>query len=374
MAVTFAELTTFRVGGPISRFERTDLPGDLAALVTGADAAGEPVLVLGGGSNLLVADTEYRGLVVQDTRQDIVEVDSSGCGGTTLRVSAGTNWDDFVKYAVDRGVMGVEALSGIPGTVGAAPVQNIGAYGQEVAETLAAVEVLDRLTGQRRRLALFDLHLGYRTSILKRSRTDAKVGGGRTWGDTGRWVVLEVEFQMRNSTLSAPIRYRELAAKLGVELGDRVPSAELREAVLQLRRSKGMLLEPADHDTWSAGSFFTNPVISDAEAARLPEGAPKFPVENRSLVASIGSDAPVIPGIVKTSAAWLISRAGFERGYRVSPDAPAALSTKHVLALTNQGGATTADVLRLGRTVRAGVEDRFHVKLEPEPVLVNCSL
>ncbi len=311
---------------------------------------------------------------MRDLRQEITELDSSGCGGTTLSATAGTNWDDFVQFAVEREVMGVEALSGIPGTVGAAPVQNIGAYGQEIAETLAAVRVWDRLEKRPRRLPLSELQLGYRTSVLKRSLTDLKAGGGRLWGPTGRWVVLNVEFQFRNASLSAPVRYRELAEELDIPLGTRAPSAQVREAVLKLRRSKGMVLVPSDHDTWSAGSFFTNPVVSTATAAQLPEAAPRFPVEQRSLVASIASEAPVLPDRVKTSAAWLIANAGFSRGYHLEGHPQAALSTKHVLALTNRGGATTAEILALADHIRAGVEDAFGIRLVPEPGLVNGDL
>lgn len=369
-----AEMTTFRVGGPATRLEAVSSNDDFAAAILEADRAGQPLLVLGGGSNLLVADRGFDGVVIRDTRQEIGLVESSGCAGATVRAAAGATWDDLVTFAIENELMGVEALSGIPGTVGAAPVQNIGAYGQEVAETLASVRVLDRLTGEQQTLALFDLHLGYRTSILKRSLRSSEVGGGRTWGPTGRWVVLEAEFQMRLASLSSPVRYRELADKLGIELGERAPSAQVREAVLELRRGKGMVLDAQDHDTWSAGSFFTNPVLSDEAAASLPDDAPRFPVERRSLVTGVAGRAPVVPGVVKTSAAWLISHAGFTKGYRLTPEATAGLSTKHVLALTNRGGAAAEDLLELARAVQSGVEDRFGIRLEPEPVLVGCQL
>ena len=371
-----ADLTTFRIGGSPGALVDVSGPEELAAAVLEADSAGRRVLVLGGGSNLLVGDEPFDGVVIRETSGKIETVHSSGCGGNSVQVAAGTNWDDFVEYCIDAEWMGVEALSGIPGTVGAAPIQNIGAYGQEVAETLAAVRALDRKTGRIAHLPLFDLHLGYRDSLLKRSLRDKEVGGGKVWGPTGRWVVLEVEFQLRNASLSSPIRYSELARKLDVELGSRVPSPEVREAVLELRRSKGMVLDPKDHDTWSAGSFFTNPIIREGSPAAesLPEEAPRFPVEKRSMVNSIRGNAPVIDGLVKTSAAWLIARAGFEKGFRVSPDAPASLSTKHVLALTNRGGAQARDIIELARVVRDGVEDKFGIRLVPEPVLVDCSL
>ncbi|WP_350257962.1 UDP-N-acetylmuramate dehydrogenase [Scrofimicrobium sp. R131] len=362
-----AELTTFRIGGPAGSLVDVNGPQELAEAVRTADREGQPVLVLGGGSNLLVADEGFPGVVIRDLSQDIAVVDSSGCGGNSVRVSAGTNWDDFSAYCVQQDWMGVEALAGIPGTVGAAPVQNIGAYGQEVAETLASVRVLDRLTGRIEQLALFDLHLGYRDSVLKRSLVSERAGGGRLWGPTGRWVVLEAEFQLRNASLSSPVRYRELADHLGINLGERAPSARVREAVLDLRRSKGMVLDPSDHDTWSAGSFFTNPIVD--EAVELPADAPRFPVEQRSLVNSIAGKAPVVPGLVKLSAAWLIAHAGFSKGYPAG--APASLSTKHVLALTNRGGAKATDVMALATEIQRRVADKFGVQLVPEPVLVS---
>ncbi len=373
---TLAEMTTLRIGGAPQRVVDVVGPEELAEAVKTADRAGEEILVVGGGSNLLVGDQDFPGVVIRDRSDAVSLEDFSGCGGNSVRVAAGVTWDDFVSFCIDEEWMGVEALSGIPGTVGAAPIQNIGAYGQEVAETLASVSALDRLTGRIEHLPLFDLHMGYRNSMLKRSLLDEKVGGGKKWGPTGRWVVLEVEFQFRNASLSSPIRYAELAKKLDVNLGDRVPSKELRQAVLELRRSKGMLLDSSDHDTWSAGSFFTNPIMKeDGDAAKkLPSDAPRFPVEKRSLVSSIAGKAPTAPGIFKTSAAWLISKAGFEKGYRVRPDSEAALSTKHVLALTNRGGATSAEMTELARTVRDGVEEMFGIQLVPEPVLVGCEL
>lgn len=360
MPTQIADLTTLHVGGPADQYVQARTEAELIAIIKEADTNSQPLLVLGGGSNVLVGDTGFPGVVVRDMRQDITVIDSSECGGTTLRVAAGATWDHLVQYAVDNDAMGIEALSGIPGTVGAAPVQNIGAYGQDVAETLAAVKVWDRAENRTRRLAFADLQLGYRTSILKRSLVDPTAGGGRTWGPTGRWVVLEAEFQLRNASLSAPIRYRELAATLGVQEGDRAPMREVRQAVLDLRRGKGMVYDPANHDTWSAGSFFTNPILTIEDAAvLLPEGAPQFPAG---------------PGQVKTSAAWLISHAGFARGHRVAPGNPAALSSRHVLALTNRGGASAADILQLAASVRRGVQEHFGITLVPEPVLVNCQL
>ncbi len=372
-----AELTTLRVGGaPRDYLELADESAIVEA-VRAADQQGEDILVLGGGSNLVVADEPFPGLVIKDARADTRPVDDSMCGGVTLRVTAGTVWDDLVKYTVDSGLVGLEALSGIPGSVGAAPVQNIGAYGREVAENLAAIRAYDRLTGQINTIPRSTLRLGYRDSILKQSLTNPEAGGGRTWGPTGRWVVLQVDFQLQQGDRSAPIQYRELAKRLGVEIGQRADTTEVREAVLDLRRSKGMVLDPSDHDTWSAGSFFTNPILTDQEAAELlPEDAPRFEVEDRSLftLANPNKPAPKVPGVVKTSAAWLIDHAGFSKGWSVSPGAPASLSTKHVLALTNRGGASASDIVELAGAVHDGVLEEYGIELVPEPVFVGTSI
>lgn len=368
-----AELTTLRVGGPVADYVEAHAEDELIDAVRDADRAARPLLVLGGGSNVIAGDGPFPGVVVRDARSDIRLVEDSACGGATVCATAGTPWDAFVVDAVQNGWAGVEALSGIPGTVGAAPVQNIGAYGQEVAETLASVTVWDRARGRRRMLALADLALGYRTSVLKRTLADEDAGGGRAWGPTPRYVVLSVQFQMGHASLSNPVRYAQLARTLGVEVGARAPALRVREAVLALRRSKGMVLDPADHDTWSAGSFFTNPVLDAEEARRLlPAEAPRFPVEDRARVRSLHAPAPVVPGVVKTSAAWLIDHAGFGKGYGLRPGARATLSTKHALAITNRGEARAADVVELARAVRAGVRDRFGIVLAAEPVAVGA--
>jgi len=293
------------------------------------------------------------------------------CGGVEVTATAGTTWDDLVREAIASQWAGFAPLSGIPGTVGAAPVQNIGAYGAEVAELIASVRAWDRLRNRVVWLALGELGLAYRDSRLKQSLTDTEVGGGRLWGPTGRWVVLDATFAVRQGSLSSRIAYSQLAGALGVELGERVPERELREAVLELRRSKGMVLDSADHDTWSAGSFFTNPILTTEQAEQLPEGAPRFPVTDHSQVVLGTKAAPVIEGLVKTSAAWLIDHAGFSKGFAVEAGAPAGLSTKHVLALTNRGGATGADLARLRDAVVAGVRERYGVTLVPEPVQVG---
>ena len=321
--------------------------------MSAADAAGEPVLVLGGGSNLVVADEGFDGTVVEvatsGVSADIGESDDPTCGGAVVTVAAGENWDDLVARAVDRGWVGVEALSGIPGSVGATPIQNVGAYGQEVAQTLASVRVWDRKLNGIRTFAVADCGFGYRTSRFKIDRYDA---------NGGRHLVLSVTFQLRQGTLSAPVAYAELARTLGVEPGQRAPLADVRAAVLGLRGGKGMVLDAADHDTWSAGSFFTNPVVP---AADVPDGAPTWPSAD--------------DGLVKTSAAWLIEHAGFGKGYGLDRGSgQVALSTKHTLAVTNRGGAAAADLLALAREVRDGVAASYGITLVNEPVLVGCRL
>lgn len=363
---TLADLTTLRVGGPASRYVETSTEAELVDAVRAADEAGEPLLVVGGGSNLLVADEGFDGVVVHDVRRGIEVPDHSACAGVTYQLPAGQPWDEVVQFAGEHRLYGIEALSGIPGSVGAAPVQNIGAYGQEVAQSIASVRTWDRARGRVRTLALSDLQLSYRSSLLKRSMRAAasEADPGAPWVPTPRYVVLDVTLQLRQGTLSAPIAYAELARTLGVQPGERAPLADVRAAVLALRAGKGMVLDPTDHDTWSAGSFFTNPLLTPAQADALPADAPRFPLPDAG-----ARDG--VPGGVKTSAAWLIDHAGFAKGFGAGP---ARLSGKHVLALTNRGGATAADLLRLARQVRDGVADRFGVLLEPEPVLVGVSL
>ncbi|WP_240675024.1 UDP-N-acetylmuramate dehydrogenase [Cellulomonas endophytica] len=366
--VRLADLTTLRVGGPVSRYVEATTEAELVEAVRAADAAGEPLLVLGGGSNLLVADAGFPGTVVRDVRSSVEVPDASACAGVTITVAAGTPWDDVVAYAVEQGLVGVEALSGIPGSTGATPVQNVGAYGQEVSQTVAQVRVWDRGRGRVRTLPVVSLAFGYRDSLLKRSlrpgftepvrRGEPEAPPAVPWGPTPRYVVLDVTFQLRAGSLGAPVVYPELARALGVEPGQRAPLGDVRAAVLGLRARKGMVLDAADPDTWSAGSFFTNPVLDAGAAASLPADAPRFPVAGD-------------PGAVKTSAAWLIERSGFHRGYG---SGAASLSTKHTLALTNRGAATAVDLLSLAREVRAGVRERFGLVLEPEPVLVGVSL
>ncbi|WP_019875511.1 UDP-N-acetylmuramate dehydrogenase [Sporichthya polymorpha] len=344
---SFAELTTFRVGGPIARLVDVAGVDELAALF--AEAGDEPVMVLGGGSNLLVTDDGFAGTVARMVGDGLAVsggADDGSDDSVDVLVEAGANWDALVEYTVEQGWAGIEALSGIPGSVGATPIQNVGAYGQEVADVITAVRTFDRETGTERRFAPADCGFAYRDSLFKR---------------TSRFVVTAVEFRLTAGGTGAPVRYAELARTLGVEVGGTAPVADVRAAVLGLRRSKGMVLDPDDHDTWSAGSFFTNPILTSAVAgAALPDDAPRYPAGD---------------GLVKTSAAWLIEHAGFSKGFGAElTGGRATLSTKHTLALTNRGGASAADLLTLARAVRAGVLDRFGIELHHEPVLVGHTL
>ena len=384
---TFADLTTLRVGGDMDTLVRTTTEAELIDAVRAADDAGEPVLILGGGSNLLVADEGFSGVVIQDQRSGLRVESADSCGGANLTAPAGHSMDDLVAEVIDRGWVGVESLSGIPGTVGAAPVQNIGAYGQEISGSVANVRVWDRGRGRVRTLSLVDLDFGYRTSMLKRSTQMPHSRAGEPgdvdprapWYPSPRYVVLDVSLQLRIGTLSTPIVYPELARRLGVDEGARAETSEVREAVLELRGSKGMLLDTGDqpdYDRWSAGSFFTNPIIPADLVADLPEGVPVFPVRTATPTTTTGPALGTIdPSVVKVSAAWLIERAGFGKGYGVDgPDSAARVSTRHTLALTNRGHATANDVVRLAREVRGGVDAAFGIELVPEPVLVGVSL
>uniref|UniRef100_UPI003CCBD25B UDP-N-acetylmuramate dehydrogenase n=1 Tax=Tessaracoccus bendigoensis TaxID=72764 RepID=UPI003CCBD25B len=333
--------TTLRVGGAADRFVVAGSEAELISIVTDCDERGVPVLILGGGSNLLVADAGFPGTVVRVANTGI-EADVSACGGAAVRVAAGVDWDDFVAHAVAQEWCGIETLSGIPGSVGATPIQNVGAYGAEVAQTISSVRTWDRRDRAQKTFPVVDCGFGYRTSRFKR--------------EPGRYVVLEVSYQFTLGNLSRPIAYSELAGRLGVEVGARVDSRLVREKVLEIRRGKGMVLDPSDHDTWSAGSFFTNPILDADAAGALPDDAPRFPAGG---------------GRVKTSAAWLIQHAGFSRGYG---NARAALSGKHVLALTNRGGASAADLVEVAGQVRAGVAERFGVTLVPEVNLIGLEL
>jgi UDP-N-acetylmuramate dehydrogenase len=363
--VPLAAYTTLRLGGPARRF--TEAPGDaeLIAQVQAADERGEPLLVLGGGSNLVIADEGFPGAVVRVATRGIRHEPEGE--SVLLTVAAGEDWESVVAGAVADGLSGLECLAGIPGLTGATPIQNVGAYGQEVAETLVTVRAYDRDRRKVVDLSAAECGFGYRTSAFKRS---LQAGSGAGPGPvTGRFVVLAVTFQLERSALSAPVRYGELARALGIREGGRAPLAEVRSAVLALRRGKGMVLDPVDPDTRSAGSFFTNPVLDLAAFAAL----------ERAVVATCGPGVqvprfPAGPGHIKIPAAWLIERAGFAKGYPGgAPDAP-RISAKHTLALVNPGGATTAGLLALAREVADGVRKAFGVDLAAEPVLVGAVL
>jgi UDP-N-acetylmuramate dehydrogenase len=338
-----ADLTTLRLGGPARELVPAATEDDLVGAVRAADAAGTPLLLVAGGSNLVVGDDGFDGTVVHVATRGVA-VDQDTCGGAVVTVAAGEPWDPLVARAVSSGWVGLEALSGIPGSVGATPVQNVGAYGQEVSDTIASVRCWDRHEDRQRTFAAGECRFGYRSSRFKE--------------EPGRHVVLAVTFQLRLGSRSAPVRYAELARTLGVEPGERAPLEQVREAVLALRGGKGMVLDDADPDTWSAGSFFTNPVLEDASV--LPADAPRWSQPD---------------GRVKTSAAWLIEHAGFGKGHGLDRGrGTVALSTKHTLALTNRGGARTDELLGLAAEIQRGVHERFGVWLVNEPTLVGCSL
>jgi UDP-N-acetylmuramate dehydrogenase len=349
-----AALTTAAVGGPAGKYVEARTEAEIIDAVRTADAAGEPVLVIGGGSNLLISDDGFPGTVVKIASEGFTVNAEDSCGGVAVVVQAGHNWDALVEHAVLHAWSGIEALSGIPGATGATPVQNVGAYGSEVSQTIAAVRTWDRTRNVVRTFTNSELKFGYRDSILKQTTVDG----------SPRYVVLTVEFQLPLGRMSAPIRYAELARSLDVEPGKRAYSNDVRREVLRLRASKGMVLDAADRDTYSTGSFFTNPVVPADVAAGLPDNAPKYPAG--------------VDGMVKLSAAWLIDHAGFGKGYGLEPDSAsggrAALSTKHTLAITNRGSASAKDMLAIAREVRDGVVERFGIELHPEPLLIGLTL
>ena len=353
--VLLSGLTTMRVGGPAQRLVTVRTTDELVDAIREVDDADEPLLVVAGGSNLVIADEGFAGSVVHVATHGITVESADSRHDVTVRVAAGEVWDDVVARAVAEGWSGIEALSGIPGCAGATPIQNVGAYGQEVAQTIAAVRAWDRREQQVHTFTNHDCQFTYRDSLFK--------------GES-RYVVLEVVFQLRVAPMSAPLAYRDLARALGVEEGERVPLEDAREAVLAQRRLRGMVLDATDHDTWSCGSFFTNPIVSTRSYAALQVRAQARLGAVEGTVRVPRFDAP--DGQVKTSAAWLIERAGFGKGYGMP--GPAALSTKHALAITNRGSATAVDVVALAGEIRDGVQDAFGLSLVNEPVLVGLSL
>jgi UDP-N-acetylmuramate dehydrogenase len=344
MQPALAELTTLRLGGPAGRLLDAATDDAVVAAVREADTAGEPLLIMSGGSNLVVADAGFPGTVLRIVTRGVREA------GDRLEVAAGEPWDPFVARCVAEGRAGVECLSGIPGSVGATPIQNVGAYGQEVSDSIVSVRAYERARERLVEIPAADCGFTYRSSAFKR--------------EPGRWVVLAVTFALPRRPRSEPIRYAELARALGIAEGERAPLADVRGAVLALRRGKGMVIDPADPDSVSAGSFFTNPILEPGAFAALEERAR----------ARLG-DGVRVPrftqgdGSVKTSAAWLIERAGFTRGH--GDPKTVAISAKHTLALTNRGAGTTVQLVALAREIAEGVREAFGVELEPEPVFVG---
>lgn len=334
-----SKYTSFRVGGPATKIVQVSTESEIISAI---EAAGDsPILIMGGGTNVLIADKGFDGTVIRISNNSVqAEVDA--CSGATLTIGAGEDWDTFVQTTIDRGFAGLETLSGIPGTVGAAPIQNIGAYGHEVAEFITRVRTYDRQEKQIQTFTNRECEFTYRSSHFK--------------AHPGRYVVLDVAFQIRIGQMSDPITYLELAKKLGVEPGDKASVVDTRAAVLELRASKGMLLSKDDHDSWSAGSFFTNPIITQQAADELPNAAPKWPLND---------------GRVKISAAWLIENSGTHKGDAVGG---ARISTKHVLALSNSGNATAADIAELAKRARNQVKEVFGITLEAEVNLVGIEL
>lgn len=362
-----SDITTMGVGGPADRFIVARTREEILEAVQEADAAGTPLLIVGGGSNLVIADEGYRGTVLQIATRGItvgdsaVGEDTATAGGAVdgtvpVTIEAGHPWDEAVAWTVEHELGGLEALSGIPGAAGATPVQNVGAYGADVSNTLLSIEAWDRLEGRLVTMQASELDLTYRNSVLKRA----------TQNGSPRWVVLAVTFGLKRGE-ALPVAYDQLARALNVELGTRVSLADVREAVLGLRRSKGMVVDPQDPDTNSCGSFFMNPIVEESLTSALPADAPRYPA---------GKD-----GHVKLSAAWLIDHAGYHKGFGMKGQpgeeiagGRASLSSKHTLAVTNQGGASCADVVALARAVRAGVKDAWGIELHHEPLLIGTSL
>jgi UDP-N-acetylmuramate dehydrogenase len=361
-----AHYTTLGLGGPAKNFVTAASEPELIQAVRTADAAGEPMLLIGGGSNLVLADEGFPGTVVHVNTRGITY--TAGKDHADATVAAGEDWDEVVAATVSEGLAGLECLSGIPGRAGATPVQNVGAYGREVAEFITQVRAFDRQNNEIRIIRNVECSFAYRTSLFKSGRPEAMVaadGDRRRPVGAHRYVVLDVTFRLARQPHSMPVSYAELARELGVPLGERASAAEVRAAVLKIRARKGMVLNPGDPDTRSAGSFFTNPVLTQAQFAAVTAAA----------AAAGEGQVPGFPApgdLVKVPAAWLIEHAGFAKGH--GTPGKARLSSKHTLALVNAGDATTADVIALAREIVAGVRAAFGVTLEPEPILVGVAL
>jgi UDP-N-acetylmuramate dehydrogenase len=366
--VLLADYTTLGLGGPANIFVSADTERALIHAVRSADRAGEPALLIGGGSNLVIADAGFPGTVIHVNTRGLTFVDA-GDGAVNVTVAAGADWDDVVAAAVGEGLAGLEPLSGIPGRAGATPIQNVGAYGREVAEVITEVRVYDRQEDQIRLIPNEGCRFSYRTSLFKSGRPEALVslpGSARSQtAGQPRYVVLDVTFRLVRQSLSAPVRYAELAAELGVEPGEQAAVGEVRAAVIKIRSRKGMVLNPGDPDTRSAGSFFTNPVLTAEEFAGVETAA----------AARGAGQVPRYPagaGLVKVPAAWLIEHSGFAKGY--GAPGQARVSSKHTLALVNAGEAKTANLLALAREIVSGVRAAYGVTLTPEPILIGVTL
>ena len=335
-----SSFTTLRVGGPARKIVHAHSEAELIEFVKAADSAKEPILILGGGSNLLISDAGFAGTVIRvESKGNALDYDA--CSGGMIEVSAGEDWDKFVEISIEKGFADLESLSGIPGTVGGAPIQNIGAYGHEVSETIARVKTYDRSKGKVKTFTNTECKFSYRNSIFKEQ--------------PGRYVILTVTFQLRKGAQSLPITYTELAKQLSVNIGDQVEVTKVREAVLKLRASKGMLIN-LENEIYSAGSFFVNPILSKSAADKLPADAPRWPQND---------------GKIKTSAAWLMEHSGVVKGEKL---AGAQISDKHVLALTNSGDATAENIVELAKRARKKVYEKFGIKLEAEVQLVGVNL
>jgi UDP-N-acetylmuramate dehydrogenase len=373
-ATVLAGYTTLGLGGPALEFVSAHTEAELIEAVRSADEAGQPVLLIGGGSNLVISDAGFPGTVIHVNTRGCRRA-AAGDDAVDVTVAAGEDWDDVVADTVAEGLAGLEPLSGIPGRAGATPIQNVGAYGREVAEVITQVRVYDRRQQQVRIVQNEWCSFSYRTSLFKSGRTESLVpwpgsglaqAAGQPWaGGQARFVVLDVTFRLARQSLSAPVSYAQLAAELGVGMGEQAGIGEVRAAVLKIRARKGMVLSPGDPDTRSAGSFFTNPVLTTEEIAHVT-------------AAATACGAGQVPrydageGLVRVPAAWLIEHAGFAKGY--GAPGPARVSSKHTLALVNAGGATTADLLALAREIVSGVRARFGVTLTPEPILIGVSI
>lgn len=372
--VPLARLTTLRTGGAPTRMLEASTPGELVDALREVWADGEPWLALGGGSNLFVGDEPFDGTVVRILTQGIERMPSPRAGFVRLRVQAGHDWDHLVAYAVAEGLAGIEAMSGIPGTVGAAPVQNIGAYGQELVQTLVEVDLIDESTGEVSTVPAADLGLGFRTSVLKHHYGSAPAR---------RAVILSITLDLAEVGHSErPITGEQLRTALGLAPGEGASVSWVREHVLSTRARKGMVLDDADPDTYSAGSFFQNAVVSASFARTLPDECPRWPVApdlDPVLVIPLAVFDGYVPppaaveSDVKVSAGWLIEHAGVRKGFKL-PRSRAALSSKHALALTNRGDATAAELAELARYIQGRVQAEFGLLLQPEPVLVNVEL